>query len=560
MDSLLSVILSLPPSPTPHLLKKNEVPSTEDKDDIRDYLEQLDHFLEKSKHKRNLITRYNVQQAEKLAEVHRRLLQTSARELPTEIIQHIALCTVEDTAKLPWTLSWVCSAWRRAVVGYQQLWCTLPSIRLVDLASEISRSRGVDKLILRSGNLPLNIDISALHVDDTPTFPSPVLDLLLQQADRWVTARVNLRFNHLYAFARATARMHQLRHLTIAVQRPYPEGSETPPILDLSKFTALRSLRKMTQWPPTQLPEGTIESYTGKMHEADMLNHLFLLSPTLTTLMFTCNSFFRQPPGDSGRIRFPKLTELVFYEGHSIVSSSPFAWVVTPYLETVKVSRCSSLTFNTFIDMVACSNSSATLTTLHIYTDSLITYSSFVSLFTHTPNLVELKIAEHPTVIPVIRILSYLEVAPAGHLLPRLERLTILIHWEAKPSAFQSINSIGLLRMEEPPEQPLQPDFLHRLETFEVVLRSSGPTLPHEKQDRSRNIMEHHWRNDPERSVLQPLIELRERLYDVKLGNGNPDKVAQAATLLLGQLMTLDIPLIQEVYVCPISRPRLPQC
>ena len=111
--------------------------------------------------------------------------------------------------------------------------------------------------------------------------------------------------------------------------------------------------------------------------------------------------------------------------------------------------------------------------------------------------------------------------------------------------------------MEEPPEEQFQPDFLHRLETFEVVLLSNGPTLPHEKQERNRNIMECHWQDDLEQSVMEKLAVFQDRLYDIKkkveVGNGNLDEVAQAATLLLGQLAALPVSLIQEVYVSSFS-------
>ena len=131
MDALLSLLRYLPPSPTPTLLKKNDVPSMEDKESIRVYLGQLEDFIKIYAQKNNPVAQYNVQLAEGLSEVHRRLLrQTSARKLPSEILQHIALCMVEDSGKLPWTFTWVCSAWRRAAVGYKQLWCTFPAVNL----------------------------------------------------------------------------------------------------------------------------------------------------------------------------------------------------------------------------------------------------------------------------------------------------------------------------------------------------------------------------------------------------------------------------------------------
>ena len=142
---------------------------------------------------------------------------------------------------------------------------------------------------------------------------SALFNLLLQQADRWTTAQVLVPPRLLKVFTRATTEMHQLRHLTIAMGASYRRGAWDPPqTLDLTKLTALESLKKLSPWPRTLLPQEIIKSHTGRMLDDDMFDHLLLLSTTLTTLTYTCNGHsIRRPQGD--KISLSKLKELVFF-------------------------------------------------------------------------------------------------------------------------------------------------------------------------------------------------------------------------------------------------------
>ena len=207
--------------------------------------------------------------------------------------------------------------------------------------------------------------------------------------------------------------------------------------------------------------------------------------------------------------------------------------------------------------MIRQSGAGVTLTTLHIYAEPS---SLSVSLLKLTPNLEELKFGDDFSITAVLCPLAYLMDSPPRHLLPRLKRLTVLVPWEGGPhsSIFPRMHRTALFLLEKLPERPLQPDSLHRLQTFEVVLMSHVLTLPHEKQNHSRNLMEPRWQYNTHLGVRQPLALLQKRLSDVRqmveLGKENMDEVARDVTEILGQLMNLRITLIHDLYVSFFSR------
>ena len=552
----------VPPSPTPHLLTTNDVPTPAEEKQIEAYIRRLDGEVNGTSKKDNFLSKHLTQELIRVVHAHRQLLRTSARNLPPEIIQKISLYIL-----LPWTLSWVCAAWRNATKDYKKLWSVFPTLELSPKKNtKPLKLMGFTKEILRrSGDHSLSVDLRAFELSDT----RPLFTFFLQQANRWVEARLELHSGLVAEFQKATSGMTNLRHLTIAVSKEEQYDGQSS-YLDLKSLVSLRSLRNCTPWPTPVLllPSDTIASYVGKIPGAELINHLKLLSSTLETLVLTCNLFTLYPTEVARLFLFPKLTEIALYEGPLIFrsNSSPFLYMTTPYLRTARISQCSPQTFHSFCKMVLRSGAGLTLTTLHIWSGDCIDYDSLRSLLTNTPNITDLKLSDQHFSDP--GVLSLLSTANEGFasLLPKLERLTVFFPWIVTPTSlhiFRSLHTIGLLRMQESfIAYPLTST--RRLQSFEVGLSSKDYTThpyprSHEKQNINRLYLDPHWQYNPEESVLRTLEGIAfslsiatETIQEYDIGQGKLGQVVKVSSKLeipLRRLRDLTVPLMQEVYV-----------
>jgi len=555
MAALLSRFSLTLPSPTPHLLSSNDVPNPEEEEEIRAHIERLDGMVNDPSRKDSVLSRYPTQQLINALHAHRQLLRTTARKLPPEIIQHISLYT-----PLPWTLSWVCSTWRSATKDYKKLWSILPMLELTQKKNK--KPQGVmrcsQELLRRSGDHPSSVDLRAFELSDT----RPLFHFFLRHANNWVEAHLELHPSLVVEFQKATGDMEKLRHLTIAVAKPQP-FQDTSHRLDLKGLVSLRSLKKCTPWPipPLSLPKDTITSYIGKIWDADLIDHLELLSPTLETLILTCNRFGLHPNArrsEVGPFLFPKLTEIALYEGpfNSRCRSSPFLYMTTPTLRTAKISQCAPDTFTSFSEMVQRSDAGLMLTTLHIWSVNGIPYDSLFSLFTETTNLTDLKVADRLYTAPdIFSLLSTTNGPGPSFLLPKLERLAVFLQWNTHPDhvLFQALHTIGLLRTKESITA-------RRLKSFEVGLLSADvipdPPHPHQKQNTVRVYLDPRWKRKPNGSMLKALEEIAltvssttERLLsDIEQGRAEAKRFDNLEAPLR-RLLDLSIPSIQEVHV-----------
>jgi len=565
---ILARFSHIPPSPTPLLLTSNDVPTPEEELRIKAYVERLNGMISDPSRKYGILTRYPTQQLTNALHAHRKLLRTAARKLPPEIIQHISLYMT-----LPWTLSWVCTRWRHATKDYKRLWSVLPTLELTQKKNKKPQKimHFTQEILRRSGDYPSSVDLRAFELSDT----RPLFHFFLRHANNWVEARLELHPSLLVEFQKATGQMANLRRLTIAVAKPRP-FQDASHRLDLKGLLSLRSLRKCTAYPgpPLVLPKDTVTSYIGKMWDADLINHLELLSPTLRTLILTCSNLEMHPSirvSEGAPFLFPELTEVGLYEGPFIFHSrsSPFLYMTTPSLRTAKISQFSSGTFIAFCEMVQRSGAGLTLTTLHIWSVNCVPYGSLFSLFTETTNLTDLKFADLLYIAPdIFCLLSTPNDLGSSFLLPKLERLTIFLPWNTHPGngVFQSLHAMGLLRTKE----SRRANNTRRLKSFEVGLLSAGvtvpdPTHPHAKQNCARVHLDPYWQGNQGESILKALADIgrtisstTERiLSDVEQGRVEANQFNNLEAALL-RLLDLSIPLIQEVYVGAFCLPAPP--
>ena len=563
---ILARFAHIPPAPTPLLLTSNDAPTQEEEFRIKAYIERLDTMTNDSSRNHNPLSSYRARQLTDALRIHRALLRTGARRLPPEIIQHISLYM-----PLPWTLSQVCAAWRHATKDYKNLWSNLPTLELTAKKNEkpLKFIRFAQELLRRSGDNPLSVDIKAIEWAEK----RPLHNFSLLQADRWVEARLELDSSVVVEFQRTASAMKRLRHLTIAVTRPTPDQRGADFRLNLKGLVSLRSLTKCTPWPvpPLSLPDGTIRSYIGKMWGADLPNLLNLLSPTLEILILTNNNFRVQPNvfgAELGPFLFPALREIGLYEGIYIFQCtfSPFQYMITPCLHTVRLSQCSPQTFASFCQMILRSGAGPTLTTLHIWSDwnDCIPYNYLSSIFADTPNLTDLKLSDRQ--FPSLCALSLLSTRTSDGLvfvLPNLKRLTVFVEWDTVPSRgiLRSLHAIGVLRMESFSADTTTST--RRLQSFEVGLLSAvspprpDPPFLHQKQNRNRVHLDPYWQRDClGGNILKTLEDITCGLRLMTENIQADVRQAQVKTKqfsdldgILRRLRDLQLPLIQEVYV-----------
>jgi len=517
----------IPRTPVPHLFKTNGVPSAEDLVKMRAYIHQLQRIVLSTETSPSSIKRYKGNKAYGIATEHSRLLQqTTIRNLPPEIIQRIVYFSLAPAfvgkEYLPWVASWVCSSWRRTVLGHRHLWGILPKIDLRSPFFRPAKKEIIQELLRRSGDAPLSInieeDVDFDHRNDSRS--KPLLDLLLEHSHRYVDVTLRLHHSAISSAVLSTLpRWRQLRHLSI---NTYPKGpSELLPI-DLRRMTSLRSIevsgniRTLVLLPQhTTVPimhnmEGTNLSWEDWLRTLDFSSET--RPPSMTKLVLPVCAC-RPHLGDD-LVFAPWVAEVVLYDASPNPSwdGGPTALegFLTPCLHTLKVSFASTF----ILEILASRLSPATLltlTTLHLLhrPDSpvnprSVSLSSSTSILTklidNMPNVVNLKISEDPASHYFIHLMAYLKRPRKDwdpYPLPRLKHLTIFVRWDIRPSVLDLLHYVAITRMERPP--PFGDTQFDRLETLEVVLTGVGDTKEicsgrllssHATQDRVRGVME----------------------------------------------------------------------
>ncbi|KIY65223.1 hypothetical protein CYLTODRAFT_424532 [Cylindrobasidium torrendii FP15055 ss-10] len=169
--------------------------------------------------------------------VRKRLL-SPVRRLPTEILRHIFLSTVEhiplriaeldeaeswsfkDPPSMLWTIELVCQQWRIAIVNYPRLWSYV-SIRIPPHDTGVS-------IPLHLPRLAVQLDRAQLHTLSIALYPGLALNristsvpdylihLLFPYARRIKSLDLILPYKHIHSLSFLVKRMSSLTHLTIS--------------------------------------------------------------------------------------------------------------------------------------------------------------------------------------------------------------------------------------------------------------------------------------------------------------------------------------------------------
>ncbi|KAF9481453.1 hypothetical protein BDN70DRAFT_528374 [Pholiota conissans] len=163
----------------------------------------------------------------------------SAR-LPIELLSEIFLLCVDDsvdqrnTIQIPLLLANICSRWRSAAIANPQLWARL-FLKLAGTSSK-SQTALVDTWLARSAACPLTIYVFWEEGPFADTHP--VLERLMNHAERWRTMFFYLPYRAFKSFARVRNRLPILADLSLGT-----DDDVVP--LDLNMFEVAPSLRSL---------------------------------------------------------------------------------------------------------------------------------------------------------------------------------------------------------------------------------------------------------------------------------------------------------------------------
>ena len=490
--------LRIPSTPVPHLFKTNDIPSDEDRVQMRSYISQLQRIVVSTETSPFRIEHRRGDRAHRIATRHVQLLQTNIRYLPPEIIQRVVYFTLSPpyTRKQcsPWVASWVCSSWRRAVLGHHHLWGILPEISFYLVVQPERKTEQLQELLRRSGDAPLTVSIHFLSGPNRDHYNHILLDLLLEHSHRFADVRLNLNPIFFSTLIMPTLpRWHRLHHFSLRISGNdiCPEGVK----LDLRLSTSLRSIDiPGSFWSQVRLPPHLETPTLYSTSSLGLALEDFILTPdsptrnlaaSATKLVLPAFVERRPSPGeDLSPVFAPRVTEIVLYD------SSPHhsRWArrlmmldgfVTPCLQTLKISFFSSLTLTNLAPRLS---DATLLTTLHLlcptellphYTprDVGIPMETLTALLESTPNVVEFKIFDDTSSYSFIHLLANFEKPRkdrGSYSLPRLKHLTIFVRCDIRPRVLDLLHSVAINRMDS------HNNHFSRLETLEVVLNHAG--------------------------------------------------------------------------------------
>ncbi|KAJ7650878.1 hypothetical protein FB45DRAFT_859542 [Roridomyces roridus] len=197
---------------------------TFEKPDLRalnEYIDQLESQLASLKSLTRLVTRRLGDLSTSITE-HKGSI-SALRRLPTELLAHIFLLLVENSAcpdidipyesvprQAPWLLTRVCRRWSEVALGFKLLWCRVSC----PLACQMPAHGAAPLMRLlhkRSGGVPLMIKIR-----DSEGYRHDGLDVVLEHAGRWKTLTIEVSTSRaLGKLAGIRGRVHNLTELDI---------------------------------------------------------------------------------------------------------------------------------------------------------------------------------------------------------------------------------------------------------------------------------------------------------------------------------------------------------
>lgn len=211
--------LLLPPSPTPHLLWSNELPT---ETELGLILNTISHAEAKAQRLTarlaskgmyrvgaisHRLTEISLNRVNETIVQHKRMLSPGIRRVPFEVLEVIfALSTFDsdyyeigsssfyrDVSSLPLSQSLVCKFWRYVALSSPRLWSRIPTIYL---DRRYSRTRGfltfLDNLLdQRCKNIPINFHI-ALTSPSGCVLPHPAVTILVSHSAKWKTAVLDM--------------------------------------------------------------------------------------------------------------------------------------------------------------------------------------------------------------------------------------------------------------------------------------------------------------------------------------------------------------------------------
>ncbi|KAF9039382.1 hypothetical protein BJ165DRAFT_1531452 [Panaeolus papilionaceus] len=227
-------------SPIYHLMVSNFAPDDDETLKVQLAVREAESQLESLVDSRTPPSSVAAQLQKHIVSLRNALL--AIRRLPSEILQEIFIQGIEtrqcaiptegnldqtdqiDDTRWPWTLSQVSSRWRAAALATPQLWTFLPVLVIPHKVPNRSLKKLSQFRIMleRSRDLPIQIRMTRLDFTQymrlQPT-DDPVLEFLLNHAELWGSATVDISWTDMHALDVVKGRLGCLNRLALRVRK-----------------------------------------------------------------------------------------------------------------------------------------------------------------------------------------------------------------------------------------------------------------------------------------------------------------------------------------------------
>ncbi|KAF9039210.1 hypothetical protein BJ165DRAFT_1496836 [Panaeolus papilionaceus] len=398
------------------------------------------------------------------------------RRLPPEILQHVFILGSPSKHKLgdsldelphveardrPWVVSQICHSWRNIALSTPELWNILPPFYIEDQESFEKQSRQHELFkhtIGLSRAMPLQF---YLECKDPDVKTHLVVDLLLENAETWVSANINLHASLLPTFNVVKGRLHRLRYLTLRLWGPFNDDlpvdwhmfAEAPNLQQVSHYSAMNH---QMQLPPDQITHFTYWSWVFNLDNIQS-HHLW----SSTSILRSLNLRRVVLPVTPDTIMLPSLTSLtcVFASHGGAQSINP---LVCPALEEFAISGDDEHALSASLALLqrASSASSQVFPLMKLALSYLLAFAivrhqdTFIAMLALTPCL---QLLDCP-LLPAQTLLRLSDLRQESRLLPSL--IVCQFVMSSSSSVSSALNTFATLRCEpslnSPDTKPVQ--------------------------------------------------------------------------------------------------------
>ena len=204
------------------------------------------------------------------------------RRLPPELLEQVFLCVCDDnrignSTDVPAaTLTQVCSSWKNLATSSHCLWSTITWIHHDGWGPPTSVDAALERLLEKSGSVPLDINVS-IQVQDS--VPLSTLRMLVRQSHRWLRLSLCLEyqlFDEVYPALRPIqGNLPLLEHLE------FDAGFQAGKLIDVFRYAPrLRSVKLSSESSPDVivLPWGQLHSLVLCEYNEDNAPLIYLSS------------------------------------------------------------------------------------------------------------------------------------------------------------------------------------------------------------------------------------------------------------------------------------------